>query len=59
MLLLISPRCFSDQEMIENCESKIHQNASAERTVGTMKGTRIAARRTTLKGMFSWSSSAR
>ena len=38
MLWLIRPRCFSDHEMIENCESKIHQNASADSTVGTMKG---------------------
>src|SRR5689334_25306164 len=43
MLLVIRWRCFSDHEMIENCESKIHQNASADSTVGTMKGTRIAA----------------
>src|SRR5471030_1738167 len=38
MFWVIRPRCLSDQEMIENCESKIHQNASAESTVGTMNG---------------------
>src|ERR1700761_9730882 len=42
MFWVMRPRCFSDQEMIENWESKIHQNASADSTVGTMKGTRIA-----------------
>src|SRR5947209_4146551 len=55
----ISPRCFSDQEIIENCESKIHQNASAESTVGTMKGISTSARSIALNGMLSLSSSAR
>src|ERR1700742_2577118 len=59
LLLVIRWRCFSDHEMIENCESKIHQNASADSTVGTMNGTRIAARRIALNGMFSLSSSAK
>src|SRR6201987_6522937 len=45
MFWVISPRCFSDQEMIENCESKIHQKASADSTVGTMKGIRTAGRK--------------
>src|SRR3982075_1656579 len=38
MFCVMRPRCLSDHEIIENCESKIHQNASAESTVGTMKG---------------------
>src|SRR4051794_11962255 len=59
MFCEISPRCLSDQEMIENCESKIHQNASADSTVGTMKGIKTKARSIALKGMFSFSSSAR
>src|SRR3954469_6557232 len=59
MFCEISPRCFSDHEMIENCESKIHQNASADSTVGTMNGIRTSARSIALNGMFSLSSSAR
>ena len=59
MFWVIRPRCFSDQEMIENCESKIHQNASADSTVGTMKGISTIARSIALNGMFSLSSSAR
>jgi hypothetical protein len=43
MFSVISPICFSDQEMIENCESNIHQNASADSTVGTMKGISTSA----------------
>ena len=45
--------------MIENCESKIHQNAIADSTVGTMKGISTMARSIALNGMFSFSSSAR
>ena len=59
MFSVISPICLSDQEMIENCESKIHQNASAESTVGTMKGISTSARSIALNGMFSFNSSAR
>jgi len=59
MFWVIRPRCLSDQEMIENCESKIHQKASAERTVGTMKGIKTSARSIALNGMFSFNSSAR
>src|SRR3954469_6733928 len=59
MFWVISPRCFSDHEMIENWESKIHQNASADSTVGTMKGISTRARSIALNGMFSLSSSAR
>ena len=44
MLCRISPSCRSDQEMIENWVSKIHQNAIAESTVGTMNGIRTTAR---------------
>ena len=44
MFSVIKPICFSDQEMIENCESKTHQNASADSTVGTMKGISTIAR---------------
>ena len=59
MFWLMMPRCFSDHEMIENWESKIHQNASAESTVGTMKGISTAARSIALNGMCSFRSSAR
>ena len=59
MFSVIRPSCFSDHEMIENCESKIHQNASADSTVGTMKGISTRARSIALNGMFSFSSSAR
>ena len=45
--------------MIENCASKIHQNASAESTVGTMNGISTIARSIALNGRFSFSSSAR
>ena len=44
MLSVIKSDCFSDHEMIENCESKIHQNASADSTVGTMNGISTSAR---------------
>src|SRR5205809_110725 len=59
MLSVIKPICFSDQEMIENCESNIHQNASADSTVGTMKGIKTSARNIALNGRFSFSSNAR
>src|SRR5882757_1502329 len=59
MFWVIKPRCFSDHEMIENCESKIHQKASADSTVGTMKGIKTSARSTALNGMFSFNNSAR
>ena len=59
MFWVIRPSCFSDHEMIENCESKIHQNASADSTVGTMKGISTSARSIALNGMFSFNSSAR
>src|SRR5215212_3652297 len=59
MFSVIMPICLSDQEMIENCESKIHQNASADSTVGTMNGISTSARSIALKGMFSFNSSAR
>ena len=59
MFCVITPRCLSDHEMMENCESKIHQNASAESTVGTMKGTSTIARSIALNGKFSFNSSAR
>ena len=59
MFSVINPICFSDHEMIENCESKIHQNASADSTVGTMNGISTSARSMALNGMFSFSSSAR
>ena len=44
MFWLMSPSCFSDQEMIENWLSKIHQKASADSTVGTMNGNQHDAR---------------
>src|SRR5258708_4489304 len=59
MFWVIRPRCLSDHEMIENCESKIHQNASADNTVGTMNGISTSARSIALNGMFSFNSSAR
>src|SRR3954462_13441123 len=48
---VMRPSCLSDHEMIENWESKIHQNASADSTVGTMKGISTNARRIALNGM--------
>src|ERR1043166_529630 len=59
MLWSRMPRCLNDQEMIENWESKIHQKASADSTVGTMKGISTAARSIALNGKFSFRSSAR
>src|SRR3712207_3027453 len=51
MLPEISPIFLSDHEMIENCGSKIHQKAMADRTVGTMKGIRMTARTIARNGM--------
>ncbi len=48
------PACISTQEMIENWLSKIHQKASADRTVGTTQGRRITARKKVLKGRCSF-----
>src|SRR6185312_7746851 len=59
MLWLINPILMSDQDKIENCASKIHQNASADSTVGTMKGISTSARNIALNGRFSFSSNAR
>src|ERR1700712_2272210 len=59
ILTVINPIFFSDQEMIENCGSKIHQKAMADSTVGTMKGISTTARRMALNGNRSFSSSAR
>ena len=59
MLPEISPSFRSDQEMIENCGSKIHQKAIAESTVGTMNGIRITARTIARNGMCLLSRSAR
>src|SRR5690606_38065054 len=46
----INPHSISTQEMMENWESKIHQKASAESTVGTTQGSRMIARKKFLKG---------
>src|SRR5688572_13458617 len=59
MLPSIHPSWRRDQEITENCGSKIHQKAIAESTVGTMKGMRITARIIALNGMFWLSSRAR
>lgn len=59
MLPSITPRCRRDQEMIENWLSKIHQNAMADRTVGTTNGISTIDRMIDLNGMFLLSSSAR
>src|SRR6185312_8812843 len=59
ILAVINPILFSDHEMIENCGSNSHQNAIADSTVGTMKGTSTTARMMALNGRFSFSSSAR
>src|SRR5205085_12332977 len=45
MFCVINPRCFKDHEMNENCESTIHQNVSADSTVGTKRGISTSARR--------------
>ena len=58
-LVAISPIFRSDQEMIENCGSKIHQKAIADSTVGTMNGIRIAARTIARNGMCLLRRSAR
>src|SRR5690606_1700436 len=56
--LLINPISINAQEIIENWESNIHQNASADSTVGTTQGRRIIARKKDLIGRFSLRSSA-
>src|SRR6476661_3302582 len=59
MLCEMSPRCLSDQEMMENCGSKSHQKAMAESTVGTMKGMSTMALMNALNGMRWFKSTAR
>src|SRR3984885_11327051 len=59
MLWSIRPILISDHEMIENCESKIHQNAIADRTDGTMNGTSTMERMFALNGICRFNSSAR
>src|SRR3982751_6962844 len=44
MFCEISPRCFSDHEMIENCEQKKHHTPSPETTAGAMNRVRTNAR---------------
>ena len=58
-LVEISPIFLSDQEMIENCGSKIHQKAIADSTVGTMNGIRITDRTSDRNGIFLLRRSAR
>src|SRR5665647_1670544 len=55
MFSVMRPMLFNDQEMIENWGSNSHQNAMAERTVGTMNGISTTARRMALKGSRSFS----
>src|SRR5437588_5902936 len=50
MLVAINPSFLSDQDTIENWLSKIHQNAIAESTVGTMNGISTTARIIALNG---------
>jgi len=38
MFSVIRPRCLSDHEMMENCESKIHQNAQSRQHRGHDEG---------------------
>src|ERR1700694_1165816 len=45
-------------EMIENCGSEIHQNASADNTVGTIQGNSTMARSRLLNGKWLFSNSA-
>src|SRR3954453_8717165 len=59
MLWSISPRWRRDHEMIENCASKIHQNAIAESTVGTTNGMSTIERSSALNGRFLFRSRAR
>src|SRR5215813_8082095 len=51
MFVEISPAFLSVQDTIENWLSKIHQNAMAESTVGTMNGINTIARMIALNGM--------
>src|SRR6185295_17600469 len=59
ILASIQPSFFSDHDTIENCGSKIHQNATAESTVGTMKGISTIARTSAFNGMLWFNSTAR
>src|SRR5512134_3794122 len=59
MLPSMMPAWRSVQLTIENCGSKIHQNAIAESSVGTMNGISTTARTIALNGRCSFSSSAR
>src|SRR5690606_26001741 len=54
----ITPHWISTCEMIENWLSKIHQKASADRTVGTTQGSRMTARKKVFIGSFSFRISA-
>src|SRR5690606_32128912 len=54
----ISPISISDQDRMENCESNIHQKASADSTVGTTQGNSTIARKKDLNGSASLRSSA-
>ncbi len=55
----ITPIWRSDQEMMENWLSKIHQKAMADRTVGTTNGISTIERTSDLNGMRLFRSSAR
>src|SRR5487761_1938963 len=59
ILWLMRPNLISDQEMIENCASKIHQNAIADKTVGTTKGISTIERSKALRGRRLFKSKAR
>ena len=59
MLPSIHPIWRSVHDTIENCGSKIHQNAIADSTVGTMNGISTTARTIALNGRCLLSSSAR
>src|SRR5215831_1629055 len=59
IFVAISPILRSDHDTMENWLSKIHQNAIAERTVGTMNGISTTERISALNGMLWLSSSAR
>ena len=52
MFWSMRPEWRSDQEMIENWLSKIHQNAMAESTVGTTNGISTIERTSDLNGML-------
>src|SRR5262245_36089734 len=51
MFELISPIFLSDHDKTENWLSNSHQNAMADRTVGTMNGISTTARMMALNGM--------